>query len=123
MRWSWARKFAGGEIMGSGATDSVPTLTAPGEFVVRRSMVKKYGLPMFEKINQGSFNPSFQTPSEIRYNNINRPMEINSSPTMYNNTYSINVTANTNASADEIASVAVMKIRQMDSMQIRGARG
>ena len=42
---------------------------------------------------------------------------------MYNNNYSINVTANTNANADEIASATVMKIRQMNSMQIRGARG
>jgi len=122
-RWTWIKKYMGGQILGDGSRDSVPTLTSPGEFVVRKAMVSKYGLPMFEKINQGSFEPSFDTPSNITYTKINKPVEITSSPTMYNNTYSISVTANTNASADEIASAAVMKIKQMNNMQIRGSRG
>jgi TP901 family phage tail tape measure protein len=122
-RWTFIKKYMGGQIVGDGSRDSVPTLTSPGEFVVRKAMVSKYGLPMFEKINQGSFEPSFNTPANISYNKINKPIEITSSPTMYNNNYSINVTANTNASAEEIANVAVTKIRQINNMQIRGSRG
>lgn len=127
------KKFAGGLIrMAAGGTipgliprDSVPLLASPGEFVVRNAMVEKYGLPMLNDINQGSYQPSFQTPaSNIAYTNVNsKPAQGGSSRTMYNNNYSINVVANTNANADEIASATVMKIRQMNSMQIRGARG
>lgn len=126
------KKFAGGLIkMASGGMipggiprDSIPMLASPGEFIVRNSMVDKYGMSMLNDINQGSFDPTFRIPaSSISYTTINKPDNINTNHTMYNNNYSINVTANTNASADEIASAAVMKIRQMNSMQIRGARG
>lgn len=125
------KKFAGGLIkMATGGVvpggiprDSVPILASPGEFVVRNAMVDKYGPSMLSAINQGSFEPSFRTPSMVTYTKINRSMQADNSRTMYNNNYSINVTANTNANADEIASATVMKIRQMNSMQIRGARG
>jgi len=113
----------GGMIPGGIPRDSVPILASPGEFVVRNAMVDKYGPSMLSAINQGSFEPSFRTPSMVTYTKINRSMEADNSRTMYNNNYSINVTANTNANADEIASATVMKIRQMNSMQIRGARG
>ena len=113
----------GGMIPGGVPRDSVPILASPGEFVVRNAMVDKYGMSMLNDINQGSFQPTFRTPSGTSYTKINKPTEINTNRTMYNNNYSINVTANTNANADEIASATVMKIRQMNSMQIRGARG
>ena len=113
----------GGMIPGGIPRDSVPILASPGEFVVRNAMVDKYGMSMLNDINQGSYEPSFKTPSGVSYTKINKPTEINTNRTMYNNNYSINVTANTNADADQIASATVMKIRQMNSMQIRGARG
>ena len=113
----------GGMIPGGVPRDSVPILASPGEFVIRNAMVEKYGLPMLNDINQGSFQPTFRTPSTMSYVKVNKTIENNVSRTMYNNNYSINVTANTNANADEIASATVMKIRQMNSMQIRGARG
>jgi hypothetical protein len=117
------KKFTGGVIPGGIPRDSVPILASPGEFVVRNAMVDKYGIPMLNDINQGSYEPSFRTPSGVEYTQINKPAQISNSPTMYNNNYSISVTAKTNANADEIASATVMKIRQMNSMQIRGARG
>ena len=113
----------GGMIPGGIPRDSVPILASPGEFVVRNTMVDKYGMSMLNDINQGSFQPRFRAPSGTSYTKINKPTEINTDRTMYNNSYNINVTANTNANADEIASATVMKIRQMNSMQIRGARG
>jgi TP901 family phage tail tape measure protein len=113
----------GGMVPGGIPRDSVPILASPGEFVVRNAMVDKYGISFLNDINQGSYQPSFRTPSGPTYTKISRPTEVSNSRTMYNNNYSISVTANTNANADDIANATVMKIRQMNSMQIRGARG
>lgn len=117
------RMAVGGMVPGGIPRDSVPILASPGEFVVRNAMVDKYGMSMLDDINQGSYEPSFRVPSNISYGKVNKSVSVSESRNMYNNNYNINVTANTNANADEIASAAVMKIRQMNSMQIRGARG
>jgi TP901 family phage tail tape measure protein len=45
----------GGSPLGS---DTVPAMLTPGEFVVRRPMVNKYGTDLFNKINSGSFSNS-----------------------------------------------------------------
>jgi hypothetical protein len=39
------------------------------------------------------------------------------------NTYSVNVSANTNASADDIANTVMTKIKRVDSMAVRSFRG
>jgi hypothetical protein len=100
-------------------------MLSPGEFVVRKAMVDKYGTPMFDAINQGSF-------AMPRYNvgtsgmgdvSVKSESSANIVAPMYNN-YSVNVSvSNTNASADEIANKTIMKIKQMQNMQIRGNRG
>ena len=151
---------AGGMIKGyrSGGTvgrDSVPAMLTPGEFVVRKAMVGKYGIPMLQSINQGSFSdekmfaggtpdfdertgkyrrrsgfkipsitpPRFNIPKE-RYRTT--PVKGSNQQVvapMYNN-YSVNVSvSNTNASADDIANKTIMKIKQMNDMQIRSGRG
>jgi hypothetical protein len=79
---------------------------------------------LFEKINQGSFDPSYSVPEQEMYsiptqNNV--VSSVTNAPVY--NTYSVNVNAHTNASADEIASKAVMKIREIDRMSLRSARG
>lgn len=117
--------YGGGSVIGSGARDSIVSMLAPGEFVVRKAMVDKYGLPMFESLNQGSFSmPRYntQTPSagNVKVNSQNTSSIV---APMYNN-YSVNVSvSNSNASADEIANKTIMKIKQMQDMQIRGGRG
>jgi TP901 family phage tail tape measure protein len=45
----------GGSPLGS---DTVPAMLTPGEFVVKRPMVNKYGTDMLNKINSGSFGNS-----------------------------------------------------------------
>jgi len=112
-----------GSIPGSGGRDSISAMLTPGEFVVRKSMVEKYGAPMLKAINQGSFvMPKYSsgpdTPSISKKGgastSINAPV--------YNN-FSVSVSATTNANADDIANKAVMKIKQMQNMQVRSSRG
>ena len=48
------RGFAtGGIVPGVGNTDSVPAMLTPGEFVIRKSSVKKYGSDNLQKLNTG----------------------------------------------------------------------
>ena len=119
------KKYANGSVVGEGSRDSVSAMLTPGEYVIRKAMVDKYGTPMFEKINQGSFSmPSFSTgeqgPTSVSgksggNTNVVAPM--------YNN-YSVNVSvSNSGASADEIANKTLMKIKQLQSTQIRSGRG
>ena len=116
---------AGGGVSGNGSRDSVQAMLSPGEFVVRKAMVDKYGTPMFNAINQGSFSmPTYDTsrstPSDIKINSTN---STNISAPMYNS-YSVGVNvSNTNASADEIANITIAKIKQMQGTQIRSGRG
>lgn len=116
---------SGGGVSGSGGRDSVPAVLAPGEFVVRRSMVDKYGMPMFNAINQGSFSMPRYSMGQSTAGNVSVKTENTSNivAPMYNN-YSVNVSvSNTNASADEIANRTIAKIQQMQNMQIRSSRG
>lgn len=47
-------KFAsGGQVPGSGNQDSVRALLTPGEFVVRKKMVEKYGMSALQGLNKG----------------------------------------------------------------------
>jgi hypothetical protein len=47
----------GGVVPGSGNFDSVPARLTPGEVVIRKSSVAKYGPNMLKSINNGSFSP------------------------------------------------------------------
>ena len=49
------RGYAGGGFVsdGSGYKDDVPAMLSNGEYVIRKSAVKKYGKDMFEKMNSG----------------------------------------------------------------------
>ena len=117
--------YTAGGVAGDGSRDSIPAMLTPGEYVIRKAMVDKYGTPMFEKINQGSFSmPSFNT-GEQNPTNVsgNSGGNTNVVAPMYNN-YSVNVSvSNSGASADEIANKTLMKIKQLQSTQIRSGRG
>lgn len=49
-KWNFAK---GGEIPGEGDEDNVPILATPGEFVMRKSAVKRIGLEKLHKMNTG----------------------------------------------------------------------
>jgi TP901 family phage tail tape measure protein len=112
----------GGKVFGNGSRDSIPAMLTPGEFVVRKAMVKKYGSSMMDSINQGSF-------SLPRYSISDRPVvstDISSSNSIANinapvyNTYDMKFAINgTNASVDEIANKVVLKMRNIDNGAIR----
>jgi len=131
------RQYAqGGSVLGQGTRDSVNAQLTPGEFVVRKAMVDKYGSPMFNAINQGSFRfPRFSEPrmwaggtpnfdeSTGRYRRRDRDIAQKIIAPMYN-TYSVNVNVEgSNSSAEQIANMTITRIKQMQNMQIRGNRG
>ena len=80
-------------------TDSVPAMLSPGEFVIRRSAVERFGEKNLEKIN----------------NNM-----ADSSSSVYN--YSVNVSVKSDANPDQIAQSVMRQIKQIDSQRIRGNR-
>jgi len=53
-------KSIGGYIPGYGGGDIVPTWLEPGEFVIRKEVVRDFGVDFFRNINEGvAFNTSF----------------------------------------------------------------
>jgi TP901 family phage tail tape measure protein len=120
------KKYSGGgSILGQGSRDSVSAMLTPGEFVIKKSMVDKYGIPMLSKINQGSFfMPKFNTSADPETKVSGSAQSgANIVAPMYNN-YSVSVNVSgSNASADEIANKTIMKIKQMQGTQIRSGRG
>ena len=115
-------KYATGSIVGSGGRDSIPALLTPGEFVVRKSMVDKYGPSMLSKINQGAFSmPRYNVGGKMGA--VNARGGAGSTAPVYN-TYSVNVPVNNpGASADEIANVVMTKIRSIDNSSVRRING
>jgi TP901 family phage tail tape measure protein len=90
-------KAAGG-LFQSVNTDIVPAMLTPGEYVVRRSSVDKYGKEMLKSINNGTYN------GESVYN------------------YSVNVNVKSDANANDIAKTVMSQIKQIDSQRIRSNR-
>jgi len=60
-----------GYLPGYGSADSVPALLMPGEFVIRKEAVRKYGLRLFQLLNFGQFPrealPKFATGGLVDY--------------------------------------------------------
>lgn len=118
-------KYAAGSVIGNGSRDSVYSMLTPGEYVIRKSMVDKYGLPLFEDINQGSFSmPKYggfgkQVASVASGGKTN----VDATIAPVYNTYSVNVNASTNANADDIANTVLNRIRSIDSMSVRRVNG
>jgi hypothetical protein len=120
--------YTGGKIPGIGGMDSIKITATPGEFMVRKPMVKKYGLPMLEAINSGAFKmpkisePTFGIGKPDRYR-IPESGKAQGPETMYNNTYNVNVNVSgTNASPDDIANVVMAKLSQQDRGNLRSSK-
>jgi hypothetical protein len=118
----------GGSALGS---DTVPAMLTPGEFVVRRPMVNKYGTELFDMINAGAFpniknmsSPSFssRTPS-VSVNQASVPSRqaaASSSNSVYN--YSLSVNVASQSDPNTIAQTVMNQLRMVDSQRIRGNR-
>jgi hypothetical protein len=90
---------AGGPLrMPTMGTDSVPAMLSPGEFVVRKYAVQKFGADRLKAINSGTY----------------------SGDSVYN--YSVNVSVSTDANPDQIAGAVLSRIKQIDSQRIKGNR-
>ena len=87
---------AGGFAKG---TDTIPAMLTPGEFVVRKFAVDKFGVNNLKAINSGA-NPGSN---------------------MYNS-YEVNVNVKSEANADQIAKAVLTQIKQVDSQRMRSNR-
>ena len=116
-----AKGFSTGGQVGM---DSVPAMLTPGEFVMRKSAVNKYGSAMFEKMNMGAFSmPKYNVRGPQATAVKAQPNVSTISAPVYN-TYSINVpVTQPGASADEIANKVMTKIRNVDNSSIRRING
>jgi TP901 family phage tail tape measure protein len=89
--------FAAGGF--SRGTDTIPAMLTPGEFVVRKNAVDKFGVNNLNKINDG----------------------MSAANSVYN--YSVNIdVAGTDASSADIARAVIGQIKYIDSQRIRGQR-
>ena len=77
-------------------TDTVPAMLTPGEFVMSKYAVDSYGIGTMKAINSGS-------------------QQLGS---VYN--YELTVNVKSDANANDIANTVMTKIKQVDSMRIRG---
>jgi len=86
---------AGGYAIG---TDTVPAMLTPGEFVMSKYAVDKYGVDNMKSINSGS----------------------SVGDSVYN--YNLNLNVKSDANPDEIARAVMVQIKSIDAQRIRGAR-
>ena len=114
----------GGLVGGSGGRDSMSAMLTPGEFVIRKSMVDKYGTGFLSKINSGSFSmPTYSFSPQAEIPSATTTSSTSISAPVYN-TYSVNVNVpNTNADPDMIANKVMMKLTQIEGANIRRLRG
>jgi TP901 family phage tail tape measure protein len=108
--------FAKGGL--SRGTDTVPAMLTPGEFVMRKSAVDKFG-PMLSAMN----SPSFKMSNLGSYDKVSSGMNsvVDNSSAMYN--YNIGITVpQSNANPNDIANAVIGQIKYIDAQRIRGQR-
>jgi len=86
---------AGGFARG---TDTIPAMLTPGEFVMSKYAVDKYGVENMKAINSGS----------------------SVGDSVYN--YNLNLNVKSDANPDDIARAVMVQIKSVDAQRIRGAR-
>ena len=106
------KKYAYGSIVpGIGATDKVPAMLTPGEFVVRKSVAQTYG-PLLSAIN-GNVFPKMGGSSAMPRGSAK------GSGSMYN--YNVNVTLNgSDMNPDDVANAVMRKIKMTENTRVRG---
>jgi hypothetical protein len=108
-------KYAtGGYVSGIGGptSDMIPAMLSNGEYVVKASAVSQYGTQLLDSIN----NKKFATGGLARNYAVGGSVgDNNNSSFSDNSVYNINVTANTNASADDIAQTVIKAIQRQQN--------
>jgi hypothetical protein len=117
----------GGWVSGFGNYDNVPAMLTPGEFVIRKESVDKYGLGMMKLLNNGLFKVPRVTAPEFNTSDLQKMSNMvpgNTTPanSVYNNTYSISVNVKSEANPEQIARTVIGQIKSVDSQRIRGSR-
>jgi TP901 family phage tail tape measure protein len=117
----------GGSVPGFGNYDNVPALLTPGEFVIRREAVKKYGQNFFEQLNSTIYSkPDFQLPSfdsaPMSRSDVIGKVQENNSGSVYNNNYDVYVNVKSESNPEEIAKTVIKQIRRAEDRKIRGNR-
>jgi hypothetical protein len=123
-----SRFAAGGMAKG---TDTVPAMLTPGEFVVKRPMVNKYGTDLLDRINSGSLSsvqrmssPSFSSGSpsvSVSQSSVpSRQAAASSSNSVYN--YSLSVNVASQADPNTIAQTVMAQLQRVDSQRVRNGR-
>ena len=133
---NWIAMASGGKVMsymsdgGSPlGSDTVSAMLTPGEFVVKRPMVNKYGTALLESINSGSLQipsgPRFSTPSDlgiskgpVRLPDKQAPANNNSS--VYNYNLSVNVASQSDPNT--IAQTVMAQLQRVESQRVRNGR-
>ena len=107
-----------GAITGPGGpkSDLIPAMLSNGEYVIQASSVGKYGIPMMDSINAGTYMPKYATGGIMKSYNIGSSSKEHS--VVNSPQYNVNVVVNgANANADELANkIAMMTRREMESM-------
>ena len=101
------KKYAGGGFVGGvGNTDKVPALLTPGEFVMTKGSAARYGKAL-EKVN----SPSYKFASSAA--------GYSGGSAMGTSIYNLTVNAQTNADANDIATITIKRIQDMERTRIR----
>jgi hypothetical protein len=126
---------ADGGMFNSVNSDSVPAMLTPGEYVIKRQMVNKYGTKLFDKLNSGMVpgleknRYKFNTPNfSPRSSKINIDPSANSggvvatsnNSSVYN--YSLSVNVSSMSDPNTIAQTVMGQIRRVDAQRLRGNR-
>jgi hypothetical protein len=101
------KKYAsGGFVGGIGNTDKVPALLTPGEFVMTKGSAARYGKAL-ERVN----SPSYKFASNAA--------GYSGGSAMGTSIYNLTVNAQTNADANDIATITIKRIQDMERTRIR----
>jgi len=100
---------SGGVVPGIGNTDTVPAMLTPGEFVVRKFAVSRFGLENLKAINSGNYSSLSASKSS---------QSAAGSNSVYN--YSLNLNVKSDSNPEDIARVVMSGIRQVENRRIRG---
>jgi len=122
-----ARGMPGNSLVpGTANYDKVLTNLTPGEFVMRKEAVLKYGRDFMYLINSAKLSkddlmmPTFENAGGASYSNKATAQK---SGVMYNsNNYAINVNVKSEANPDQIARTVMNNIKRIDSQRIRSNR-
>jgi TP901 family phage tail tape measure protein len=115
----------GGSPFAPMGTDTVPAMLTPGEFVMSRGAVSKYGAGLMDSINNGQLAmPAYKTTESDAVAAVSSAMSnySNIDNSSVYNSYTINVSGGNNANANDVARLVMGKIKSIDNQRVKGNR-